>query len=42
MEEEWKYRTEHCTVPSGAQEKAENLFTAEVTSEVVGGWRESV
>ena len=30
VEEEWKYRTENCTVPSGALEKTENLFTAEV------------
>ena len=31
MQEDWKYRTEQCTVPSGALEKTDRLFTAEVT-----------
>ena len=31
MQEDWKYRTEQCTVPSGALDKTDRLFTAEVT-----------
>ena len=30
MQEDWKYRTEQCTVPSGALDKTDRLFTAEV------------
>ena len=31
MQEDWKYRTELCTVPPGALDMADRLFTAEVT-----------
>ena len=37
LEEEWRYRTEQCTVPPGALENSLSLFTAEVRRE--GGRR---
>ena len=30
VDEEWKYRTETCTVPPGSVGRAGDLFTAEV------------
>lgn len=37
VDEEWKYRTETCTVPPGAVRRADNLFTAEVRGGREGG-----
>ena len=31
LDEEWRYRTEQCTVPPGVLGKTHRLFTAEVS-----------